>query len=254
MSLRSAAATALHEAFRAHWVPLLEKIGFTLAKPKHVKPGLVVALAVRALDAKRRLEATLWCDSGSGAHLRFRLDAIEPVHGEECSRDVALRWDGRSAIDACAREFLPHESEERLRLAITFLAGAFAANAEQIAIAVPEIASDLRAAAVTASWRDSAARASALWQSRHARGDIDDLHVPGTIVFSGEKLVYVEAEGRRLMFRLPARQLDGSRPITVSGWCKTAAGTRVATKLINGERVWTFDLRGEVVAVHAPLA
>ena len=254
MSSRSAAATALHEAFRADWIPLLKTIGFTLAKPKHVKPGLVVALAVRALDAKRRLEAMLWCDGGSGSHLRFRLDAIEPVHGEECFREVALSWDGRSGIDACAREFLPHESEERLRLAIAFLAGAFAANAEPMAVAIPEIASDLRAAAANASWRDSAARASALWQSRHARGDIEELEVPGKIVFSGEKLLYVEAEGRRLMFRVSARQLDGSRPITVSGWCKTAAGTRVATKLINGERVWTFDLRGEVVAVHPPLA
>jgi len=181
MSRTSPVSVSFHEAFRSDWMPLLESIGFSSAKPSHLKPGLVVELARRPLDARRSVEATLWCNGGSGLHLSFRLDIAETVDGVVHYTQVQLPmpWPDPSArragmLDSAVRELLPHESVERLRLGIAFLAGGFAANAETIAQAIPELACEIRNASRTAPWLESAARAAAIWKDRHVRGEIED--------------------------------------------------------------------------------
>jgi hypothetical protein len=256
-SKQSPESAALHEAFDRHFLPLLQRLGFATQKPKNVKPGLVVAFAVRPLDEQRRLEATLWCDGGSGHNLRFRFDLVEPVQGVECSRQLDLKvpWPDPNypnplSLDFSGGEFLPHESPDRLKMAIAFLAGAFALNADKIAEAVPELAEALREAQSEGSWRDAAARAGDLWKNRHQRGDIDERSVAATVVFVGSNLATVDAEGVRLTFRFDTRSFNRNLPVSVSGWYSTAAGTRAAMRLKNGEITWNFDQRGQLASVE----
>lgn len=241
----STVSVAFHAAFAEHVLPVLASVGFAPAKASGIRPGHVVDLAVRPLDGGRRLELLASC-SDAGNDPSLRLAIVEPMPGTECTHPIALAW-GRLAIDTSARELLPHESVERLQLAIEFLAGALASEAESIAERIPEIAVDVRRAAATDLWRAAEARATAIWDNRHRRGEIEHDPVPGKLVFNGEQLVYIEADGRRLMFRVPGRELDTRSPIIVSDWHKTAACARVATRLTNGSRTWVFDLRGALV-------
>ena len=65
-------AATLKAGFETHVMPVLGALGFTLVKPKNVRPGLVAVAAHRQLDGERRLEAQLWCDGGTGASLHLR--------------------------------------------------------------------------------------------------------------------------------------------------------------------------------------
>lgn len=256
MSKPSPVAVVLHETFEAALLPLLRSVGFAPARLSNVKPGLVVACAARPLDDRRRVEVTLWCEGGTGHGLRFRLDVVGPVNGVECHGEIELRvpWPEPesprpSTLEQAAGQFLPHENPQRLRTAVTFLACAFAACADEIAGAVPELAPALRDAQATPAWRAAEKRARELWQGRHARGDVEERPVPATVVFVGGKLLMVDADGARLTFRFDTGAFDRTQPVSVSGWCRTAAGTSVATRLTCGCRTWTFDLRGELVGV-----
>lgn len=241
----SAVSVAFHTAFAEHVMPVLASIGFVPSKASHVRPGLVADVASRPLDANRRLEATAWCGP-DGTQLRFRFDVVESIGGVECHREVALPWqDGNLA--GSVDELRPQESIERLQLSIAFIAGVLATSATRLADAVTEIAADVRRAATSPIWRSCADGAVNAWENRHRRGEIEHDPVPGKLVFNGDELVYIEAGGRRLMFRVPGRELDTRAPIIVSDWHQTAARTRVATRLTNGSRTWVFDLRGSLV-------
>src|SRR5688572_18646934 len=124
MAKASPISAALNEAFKERFLPLLERIGFGLSKLKRVKPGLVAAMAARRLDDQRRLEATLWCDGGTGNNLRFRFVVIEPINGLECERQIELDvpWPDPAypkprGLDFSAGDFLPHENQDRLETA-----------------------------------------------------------------------------------------------------------------------------------------
>jgi hypothetical protein len=256
MSKVSPVARAFHDAFERELLPLLGRIGLTRAKPKNVKPGLIVALAVRALEEQRRVEATLWCDGGSGANLRFRFDVVEPLQGLECSRQIELElpwpdpdYPKQRHLEFCGNELRPGESAAQLTKAITLLAGGLAANADRIARAVPELAHELRAAADDGAWRSAVERSAELWRTRHVRGELDERSAAATVVFVGSQLVSVDADGARLTFRFDARAFDRALPVSVSGWHRTPAGTRVARKLTNGATTWTFDFDGKLVSV-----
>lgn len=251
-------SAALHEGFEKQFFPLLQRIGFGLSKPKNVKPGTVVAFATRKLDDERRLEATLWCEGATGNGLRFRFDLVEPVQGAECWRQVELKvpWPDPAypkplSLDFSGGEFRPHESTERLETAIAFLAGGFAANAEKIAAAVPEVAESLRVASTEQFWQDAAVRAAELWKTRHMRGEVDDRPVVANVVFVGSNLLSVDAEGVRLTFRFDTSSFNRNLPASVSGWYSTPAGTRAATSLTNGATTWRFDQRGQLVSVDS---
>ena len=220
-------SAALHEGFERQFFPLLQRIGFGLSKPKNVKPGMVVAFAIRQLDEERRLEATLWCEGATGRGLRFRFDLVEPVQGVECWRQLDLKvpWHDPAypkprSLDISGDEFRPHEGIERLETAIAFLAGGFAANVEPIARAVPELAASLRVASTERFWQDAAVRAAELWKTRHMRGEVDDRSVVANVVFVGSNLVSVDAEGVRLTFRFDTSAFDRGQPTSV--WAGTA--------------------------------
>lgn len=255
MSAPSPVSQAFHEAFAQNFLPLLRRLGLSPVRPKHVKPGLLVAQAVRALDEQRRLEATVWCAGGSGDQLRFRFDVVGPQNGVECTRQIELPvpWTDASApnprsLDFSGGELRPQESVEQLERAIAFLAGGFAANAERLGAEVPELAAELASASKEAPWRAAAERAEALWTRRHVRGDVDDTERPATVVFVGAQLVSVDADGARLTFRFDTRSFDRAQPLFVSGWYRTPAQTRMATRLRSGARSWTFDLAGKLIA------
>ena len=168
MGTPSPVATSFHTTFEREFLPLLQQLGFETAKPKHLKPGLVVALASRTLGADRRLDATLWCDA-RGSGLRFRFDVIEPINGVECTRQLDLKvpwpdpgYPKPASLDFSGKVFLPERSPERLALAITFLAGAFAASVGTVG----ELEEQLRAARETPAWRASIERAKGLWKTR----------------------------------------------------------------------------------------
>lgn len=256
MSKTSPAAVAFHETFDRAFLPLLERLGFARAKPRNVRPGLLAASAARPLGGARRLEATVWCDGGTGASLRFRLDLVEPVNGVECSEQIALRVPTRGApeemrtsLDFAGGDFRPHESIEQLKTALTFLAGGLAANAALIAEAVPELAETLSSASAEPCWMAAAERARELWSNRHVRGGFDDARVPATVVYASAQLVMVEAAGARQTFKFDARSFDRSLPVWISGRFRTPAGTMQATRLINGETTWQFAVDGR----HLPL-
>ena len=253
MGRPSPISAALHDAFQEHFFPLLERLGFGQSRPERIKPGLVVAMAALTLGEHHRVEATLWCDGGTGNGLSFRLDVIEPVDGLECRGEVELQvpWPDRAyrkprTLALGVGEFRPQEGLDRLNTAIAFLAGGFAANALRIAEAIPQLSTELRAASAEPSWRQAVAHGAALWKTRHLRGPVEDRPVTATIVFLGANLLTVEADGLRLTFRLPTNRLDQSLTLSVSGWYGTPAGTRVATTLTNGPNVWRFDYRGEL--------
>jgi hypothetical protein len=258
MSSPAPVSAAFHAAFARELLPLLQRLGFAAAKPKSVKPGLVVAVATRQLGAGRRLDATLWCDAARGSNLRFRLDVVEAIKGVEVSRQVELEvpWPDPSSpkpssLDFSGKELLPEESPERLALAITFLAGAFAASLHGAAQKLPELGDELRAAAATVEWNESVTRAKRVWENRHIRGEIDERVAPATVVFVGASLVTVEADAVRLTFRMDTKELDPGRPVSVARWFKTSAGSLRALRLINDTRSWEFDVRGQLV-VTAP--
>jgi len=253
MGRPSPISAALHDAFQEHFFPLLERLGFGQSRPERIKPGLVVAMAALTLGEHHRVEATLWCDGGTGNGLSFRLDVIEPVEGLECRGEVELQvpWPDRAypkprTLALGVGEFRPQEGLDRLNTAIAFLAGGFAANALRVAEAIPQLSTELRAASAEPSWRQAVAHGAALWKTRHLRGPVEDRPVAATIVFLGANLLTVEADGLRLTFRLPTNRLDQSLTLSVSGWYGTPAGTRVATTLTNGPNVWRFDYRGEL--------
>ena len=125
MANKSPVSAAFHLAFERHFMPLLQRLGLEPAKAIALRPGFVVALAVRPLGEARRIEATLWCDGGTGANLRFRFDVVEPAQGVECRGQIDLKlpwpnpdWPNPGSLDLAASEFLPHESVERLQLAL----------------------------------------------------------------------------------------------------------------------------------------
>ncbi len=247
----SPVAAAFQSAFEREFLPLLKLLGFVAGKPKKGKPGLIVALATRALTPESRLEVMLWCQAERPL-LRFRFDRVEPIQGVECSGQIALDvpWQDPAfpkplSLDSSANEFLPTESPERLSVAITFLAGAFAASLPTRAQEVPELSEALRAAAATAEWKAAVDRAKELWEKRHMRGEVDEREVPATLVFMGANLVTLEAEGERLTFRMDTKALDRGLPWSVSRWIKNPAGSLVALRLINGKRAWDFDARGQ---------
>lgn len=239
MAKRSPFSDALHAAFDRELFPLLARLGFSKSKLDGVRPGNVVASAARALDPDRRVEAALWCDAGTGQHLSLRVDVVAPRGGVLLHDEVKL---GLST-----RELAAHESPERLELAIAYVAGSFAAGAEALARAAPELADDVRRARETPEWRAAAERARAIWETRHVRGAIEDCPVEATIVFVGAKLLVVQADGARVTFHFDTSGFDRGAPVFVSGWFRTPAGTRGATKLGNGAREWNFDFRGQLV-------
>jgi hypothetical protein len=246
-------SAALHDAFRGHLFPLLERLGFGLSKPERVRPGLVVTMATLVLGERRRVEATLWCDGATGNGLRFRLDVVEPIDGVECRGQVELQvpWPDRAypkalSLDFSGGEFRPQEGHDRLDTAVAFLAGAFAANTLRISEAIPELATALREASTEPGWQQAARQGATLWKTRHLRGPLEERPVAATVVFLGPNLLTVEADGIRLTFRLPTNKLDQALALSVSGWYGAPAGTRIATTLMNGPNVWRFDHRGEL--------
>jgi hypothetical protein len=257
MAKPSPISAALNQAFHEHFFPLLERIGFGSTKPKRIKPGLVVAMATRKLDDQRRLEATLLCDGATGNNLRFRFDVVEPINGLECQRQVELDvpWPDPDypkprSFEFSGGDFLTHQSEERLKTAIAALAGGFAANASLIAREVPELADPLRIASADPRWQGAVVHAAELWRTRHMRGAVEDRPVSATVVFLGSKLLTVDADGVRLTFRFETSSFDRTKPISVSDWHETPAGTRAAMKLTNGASTWRFDQRGQLVSVE----
>jgi len=256
MAQPSPVSIAFHQAFEASFAPLLKAIGLASSKAKNVKPGLVVELWSRALANDARLEVCLWCDGGTGDHLRLRVDHVTIVNGVECSEQIDLRvpWSDASApqaqsLDFSGKEFLPRESTEQLQKAITFLAGGFAASSETLASAIPELADDFRSTKNVHAWTAAVERAADLWKNRHTRGGVDGRSVPAKIIFVGANLVTLEADGERLTFRFDTRDFDRNAPLTVSGWIRTPAGTRRATRLIAGDKTWHFDASGALSVV-----
>jgi hypothetical protein len=256
MAKASPVSVAFHEGFQADMWPLLHRIGLVPTKPRDVKPGLVVARATRPLEGGRRLEVCLWCNGGTGDLLRLRVDIVACVDGVECSSQMNLRipWTDESAphpatLDFSGNEFLPGQSLEQLRKAIAFLAGGFAASVEEIVIAVPELADDLRTAATEPTWVRARARAAELWRTRHVRGEVDERRVAASIVFVGERLVTVDADGQRHTFRFDTKTFDRNAAVTVSGFVLTPAATSKATRLTSGTTTWQFDASGSLVQV-----
>ena len=249
----SPVSRAFHEAVDRELMPLLARLGFARRKPEGVKPGLVVDRAERRLDAERGVEVTIWCDGGTGHDLRFRVDVVEPIQGVQCHRQIDLEvpWRDRAfarpvSLDRSGNELGPDETIERLAAAIAFLAGGFAANAERIAESVPELAGELRAAAQEPAWRAAVERAADLWHRRHVRGELDDRAIPAQVVFVGSQLLLLDCDGERHTFKLDTRGFDRAQPVSLAGWYRTPAGTRVATRLINGQKEWRFELDGSL--------
>ncbi len=236
MARRSPFSDALQAAFDRELFPLLARLGFSKSKIEHVRPGNVVAAAARSLDAGRRVEAVLWCNAATGGNLSFRVDVVVPGAGAPLHHEVKL--------PIATSELAPHESPERLELAIAYIAGSFAGNAELLASAAPALAADVRRASETPEWKAATARAKEIWETRHVRGAIEERPVPAKVVFVGAKLLVLEADGARITFHFDTSKLDRSAPMSISGWFETPAGTRSATKLLNGPRTWTFDFRG----------
>ena len=151
----------------------------------------------------------MWCDGGTGTNLRLRVDRVAQRGGLELTQQIALvvPWakdpgrPGETSLDFAGQEFRPHESPERLREAIAFLAGGFAAGAPRLAAAVPELRREIEEAALSNEWRAAVDRAADAWRDRHVRGDLDARSVPARPVFVGSGLVTVEAEGERYTFR-----------------------------------------------------
>lgn len=251
MTSRSPISHALHDAFARHVLSILEPLGFEHSKPAHTRPGLVAVGAIRVLAPERRAEATLWCDGGTGANLRVRIDRVEPIRDNVTWGEVelGLPWDDgaspnqRSIGSACA-EFLPHESEARLRLAVEFIAGGIAANNTSLAAAFPELAEELEAARSTSRWQGALDRGRQLWEERHVRGDVETRTEPARVVFVGKGLVTVESVGTRFTFRFDTQGFDRKEPTWVGAWYKTPAGSYRAYTLVNGSRTWRFDVRG----------
>jgi hypothetical protein len=241
---KSPVSAAFHQAFAAEFMPLLQRIGLEPAKPSHVKPGLLVAQASRALKNGKCLEVCLWCDGGTGHNLRFRVD-VETT-GQV---DLNVPWPDPAfpnprTLDFSGQEFLPGQDTEQLTKAIAFLAGAFAACADQLANAVPELRDHLETASREEPWLAAKHRAGQLWRTRHSRGDVDHRAAPARVIFVGANLVMLDADGVRLTFRFDTRAFDRGAAISVSGWFLTPAGTRRATQLNAGDKSWTFDVAG----------
>jgi hypothetical protein len=244
----------LHEAFASELMPLLRRIGFAATKPQRVKPGLVAAMAARPLADGGRLEVCLWCNGGTGHALRFRVDRVSLMQGVECFAQVDLKvpWPDAAAprpasLDFSGKEFLPGEGIDQLRKAISFLAGAFAACHQDLARAIPEVASELREASAEPAWRAAMERAADLWRTRHMRGEVSDRRVSAEVLFVGANLVTVLADGERLTFRLDTRDFDRTAAIWVSGWHLTPAATRRALRLTAGGTTWHFDPGGALL-------
>jgi hypothetical protein len=127
------------------------------------------------------------------------------------------------------------------------VAGGFAASFEDLALAIPELADDLRLAGREPGWVNAATRAAELWGSRAMRGEVDDPSVAAAVVFVGANLVIVNADGERLTFRFDTRDFDRTASISVSGWYLTPAATRRALRLTSGRMTWHFDPNGAFV-------
>jgi hypothetical protein len=253
MAKPSPVSVAFHEAFDSTFLPLLERIGLAAAKPTNVRPGTIVALATRSLAEGRRLDVTLWCDA-LGENLRLRVDVGFVAAGIPVANQIALAvpWPepdapGPTSLDAGASQFLPGESPEQLEKAIAFLAGAFAASSERLAAVLPELAETLAEAAREPGWSSARARAEQAWNTRKMRGEVDERSTPATLVFVGANLVSVDADGERLTFKFDTSEFDRGASIAVSGWFRTPAGTRRATRLHAGTKCWSFDPTGALV-------
>jgi hypothetical protein len=176
MSTKSPVSEAFHATFGTAFRPILTGLGLTVVTNKNIKPSLIAKRAARALGAEKRFEVCLWCDGKTGGNLRLRVDLIEPAGGVECTRQIDLRvpWpDPRypkpGSLDFAGKDFLPHLNTAQLSKAIEFLAGALAVSTTPLAIAVPELASDLRALADDAEWIAAGDRATELWRTRFVR-------------------------------------------------------------------------------------
>ena len=243
MAKRSPFSDALHDAFDRELLPLLAAVGFSRSKVENVRPGNVVASAARQFARGRRVEAALWCDAATGAHLRFRIDVIDGQLSEEVK--LEFPWPATPADPGRVSlgDFHPEESPARLALAVAFQAGVLAGNAERLAAKIPELADAIRGAAAQA-WQAASKRGFEIWKARNVRGEIEDEPLAGEVAFVGESLAIVVTARARLTFRFDTSGFDRSAPVSVSGWFRTPAGTWAATKLVNGERTWTFDFRG----------
>ncbi len=247
----SVVSETLHAAFTTEFASLLRRLAMTPATLRSAKPGLVAALAVRDVGADR-LEVCVWCDGGTGTNLRLRVDRVAQRGGLELTQQIALvvPWakdpvrPGETSLDFAGQEFRPHESPERLREAIAFLAGGFAAGAPRLAAAVPELRREIEEAASSAEWRAAVDRAADAWRSRHVRSNLDARKVHARPVFVGSGLVTVDAEGERYTFRFDTTGLDRGSPMFVSGRFLTPAATRRATRLTAGATSWHFDAAG----------
>ncbi len=255
MAKASPVAVAFRGGVARHVQPLLEALGFAAASLENVRPGTLVAYWTRALPHAQRLDVTLWCEGGTANGLRIRLDVEGDVAGGVRPGEIELSipWPDPArpravGLSLAVRELAPHESLERLEVALEFLAGALVVNAPAIAERVPVLAAALRSLQAEPTWQSAIERSALLWQQRHVRGELDARPVLARVVFMGANLLSVEADGKRLTFRFDTRAFDRETAIFVSDWYRTPAGTCVASSLTDGTTTWRFDPRGALIA------
>ncbi|MFL5321269.1 MAG: hypothetical protein ACJ790_16535 [Myxococcaceae bacterium] len=234
---------ALHEGFERDFLSLLAPLGFTPgARPPSLRPGYVFVRAERVVPAEPTLSVELWCMGGTGDQLRMRV--------ERDGREFAMKapwkdpaWPNAKDLGFAASDFRPGESVEQLRIAIQFLAGAFAAAATQLGDSAPVLVK----AADSPSWKAAAARSEELFRTRFMRSDLEERPSEGKFVFVGAALAVIEADGERLTFKFDTTLIDRSKPPMVSGWWKTPAGTKQASTLTVGEVTLNFDQSGALL-------
>ncbi len=244
----------LGDYLRQYVAPLLELIGLEEGPyPERLSVGIVARAFKRPLDERRTLYATCWCDGGTGDNLRWRLDVREGAGWSDLSIIFPFERPGYpparplGGTHTCLSEFQPARSPRNFERALQFLGPLLVTLHEQIADQVPELRADIRTALATDTWKVALEAAPGLWAARFVQGDIDATVVPAKIVFLGENLIVLDANGERVSFKLATAGIAKVSSVLVSGWWRTRAGTRSATVLQVGEQRWTFDFSGKLV-------
>jgi hypothetical protein len=237
MSARSPDSQALYEAMETELMPPLSPLGFARAPPRHKpQPGFIVHCAERPLASGRTLIATVWNGGQFGLEIMWVADGIEFRDQVKLLQPwVAPGFRERAPLQVWGTDVLQ---------SLTFMAGGIAYNVEAISASVPELAPMLKELSVGPLWVRARERTEAMWKTRLIRGDVDETKEAATVVFVGAKLVTVQADGVRQSFSFDASAFDREKPVFMSGWFTTPAGTRRALRLHCGERTWTFDPSG----------
>lgn len=251
--MSSSVSKMLDTSIEKHVLPIVQRIGMApVPNPQPPRPGLVARTLSRPLDADRSLVWQCWCAGKTAHQLTWRLDVLRDGIWHDLQLTFPFERIGypparpEGGSHGWLQEFHPDRSAERFDRAMAFMGALFPSLRPQLAEQVEELRPELEAAAATVEWISALEAAPRLWATRLLEGAIDPTELPGVVTFAGANMVVVDVSGQRMTFKFPAEGIAKGDAAHVSGWWTTPAGTRSATELRIGTRVWRFDLYGRL--------